>query len=707
MKIRNWGFCSGRNERMSYELNDFFAFDDSNQGHSRVLVYPNQIVAAKLLNHRREKGAEVIFVADCVEKDPCRLPMPNDLMGVIDELMRGRDGHFIVAGLEPYLALLKPENVVVFMGELRRRLDEDTLRVDYLLSCNHRFPFAPRYEEARKIIFLDGEEETAEIFRVLGYCDKWARQGENVGYGALLRRIDPFHFGGAYTVFLPEIDLNQAGLGKALTFVTDVHEIAERLYGIDVRLADAVLEKLLLEANERGQGVEAFLRERFGDENCTPRQALNRLLALQKDDLWPAYVWFAKRRLPEQSYIVRVLSEKVDADKLLWNYAVGTALSVLSDVNARQYASERAEALKVVANSIPIEPLIIEFITSARECANSLQFLNCGTFSEKAEIVRRAAREDLSHGLPQQYACLYPALADYMAPYDWGNREITVYFQEYRKLKLSDNLTETFMAWAYEASLPAEIPARDYLLETLRPQRDTALLVVDALGIEYLPVLTAMAARCGLNLKPPQIAWANIPTTTEFNPIKWDPERILAPVKGLDNIVHDGKAKHEKTPPECCFTSTLHMIETDVLNRISDGLSRFSRVVVTADHGATRLASVARRDGKARTLPWSQRGETEPLDWRYSTAWDEPRRPEECESQYFPDSEKTYWVVRGYHRLPKRGGKKYALHGGASLEERLVPILVFTRKADPSAASTKVPTIKQPAELKDAFEGLI
>ena len=214
-----------------------------------------------------------------------------------------------------------------------------------------------------------------------------------------------------------------------------------------------------------------------------------------------------------------------------------------------------------------------------------------------------------------------------------------------------------------------------------------------------------MAKRCGLNLEPPQITSANIPTETEFNHIQWDAERTLEPVKGVDNIVHYGTEKHEASSPESCLASTLHKIEIDVLNRIVDGLSRFSRVVVTADHGSSRLSVIAIRDGEGKVLPWKS-GEA-PLDWRFSTALEGVQRPEECESQYYPDSGKTYWVVRGYHRLPKKGGKKYALHGGASLEERLVPVLVYTRSTDANTAVAEQSAQMQKTELKDEFEGII
>lgn len=690
---------------MSYDLNDFFRFDHKNQSNSRVLVYPNSDIAAKLLNYIKGRGAQEIIISECIPGDASQLPMPHILMDVMDKIMRDQGGYFAVVGLDAYLALIESENIAVFMAELRRRLDKNDYHVDYLLSANYPLPFALKYEEARKVVFLRDSEGTPKPLHIRAYHKQWAKPGDDIGFNALLRRIDPFAPGGDYTVFLPDIFSAQPGLGKAVTFVTDIRDIAMQRYEIDIQLDDTVLERLLLDSIQCGQTPDVFLAERVKKEYCNPRLALQRLLALQQDDLWPAYVWYVKKSLPKQSYMVRVLSECEDVKKLLWSYAIGTALSVLSDGNAQKFAFERAEGLKALADNTRIEPFIMEFIAATKERGDALQFLNCGTFSEKAEIVRRAAKEDFSRELPRLYGELCPTLFDYLSPYDWGNRTITAYFLEYRKLKLSDTLTDSFAAQAYDTILPGKIPVRDAVLEPLRPQTDTALLVVDALGIEYLPVLTALAKRCGLHLEAPQITAANIPTETKFNPIHWDPKRTLAPVKGLDNIVHDGTEKHEVASPESCFAATLQKIESDVLNRIAYGLTRFSRVVVTADHGSSRLAVIARRDGKGRDLPWKQ-GE-EPLDWRYSMALEDVQRPEECESQYFPDSGETYWVVRGYHRLPKKGGKKYALHGGASLEERLVPVLVFSKDIDADTVVTKSPVEKHAAELKDEFEGLI
>jgi hypothetical protein len=94
-------------------------------------------------------------------------------------------------------------------------------------------------------------------------------------------------------------------------------------------------------------------------------------------------------------------------------------------------------------------------------------------------------------------------------------------------------------------------------------------------------------------------------------------------------------------------------------------------------------------------LPW----DGQPLDWRYSLAPSGVTRPLEFEHQYHSDSGKTYWIVRGYNRLPKSGGKINELHGGASLEEWLVPIIVFTKSA--AAEKSKQPGKKRIEQIVD------
>ena len=686
---------------MAYTLNKYFQAKFSNPNAPRVIVYPNNTTAAQVLNHHKGRGVTVIKVADCLPDSGTSLPMPNVLMRAVDARIQALSGRALVVGLDAYLALLDAESATAFMSELRNRLDGNALNADYLLSALRKPNFAPRYEESLSIISIEnGNDEVLDPLSIQAYSDRWVKSGGVIGYKQLLGKMSPYEPSGNYTLILAGLTEKQAGIGNVVSFVLETRDVATQRYGLDADLDDATLELLLSKSAESGQSAEIYLETLFGARNINTRLALKRALELPSDSLWPAHIWLLRRRLPGDSFIAKVVSGDVTRDNLLWKYIVGSTIAVLSDMNAKKYAAERAEALKTVGSNY--ESLIVEFIGQTKESGDALQFLNCGTNAERVEIVRRASTEDLSYGFPKEYGELFPTLADYFSSaFEFEDAATTAYFKEYRMHKVSGSITDSFVKRAYDFVVPKTYPARDAIMAELHTQSDVAVLVVDAMGAEYMPLLLALAKRRGMNIESQAVVTAKLPTETIFNPIKWDEARILPEIKSIDNIVHNGAAKHEVSAPERNFAETLRVFETEIMNRIADGLTRFARVVVTADHGASRLAVIAHNEGKGTTLPW----DGQPDDWRYSLAPQGAARPPEFEQEYFPETKKTYWIVRGYNRLPKMGGKLYELHGGATLEERLVPIVVFTRNA--VAEVPKQLGKKTTADVVDEFEGLI
>jgi len=685
---------------MVYTLNRYFQTSFSKPNAPRIIVYPNNTAAAQLLNRHKGQGSTVIRVADCLSDNYTNLPMPNLLMSAVDAKIQVLNGRALVVGLDSYLALLNAEGITAFMSELRSRLDNNLLNADYLLSAHSKLNFAPRYEESRSVVFIEGNEETLESLCILAYSDKWVKYDSIAGYKQLLGQMSSYEPSGNYTLILSDLTDKQAGIGNAVSFVLDTRDVASRHYGIDADLDDTTLEFLLSKSSESRQSAEVYLENLFGAKNVNTRLALKRLLELPTDGLWSAHIWSLRRRLPGDSYIAKAISADTTRDSLLWKYIVGSAIGVLSDINAKKYALERAEALKAISSNY--ESLIVEFIGQTKDSNDALPFLNCGTNTERIEIVRRVSTEDLSYGLPKEYGELFPTLADYFSTdFEYEDDATTAYFKEYRRLKVSNGITDNFVKRAYDFVVPKTHPTREAVMGVLQMQSDIALLVVDAMGAEYMPLLLALAKRRGMNVESQAIVSAKLPTETVFNPIKWDERRILPDIKSIDNIVHNGAAKHEISSPERNFVETLRVFESEIMNRIADGLTRFACVVVTADHGASRLAVIAHNEGKGTTLPW----DGQPDDWRYSLAPQGATRPPELEQEYFPETKKTYWIVRGYNRLPKMGGKLYELHGGATLEERLVPVVVFTRNA--VAEIPKQLGKKTTADVVDAFEGLI
>lgn len=687
---------------MAYSLDRYYSLTFSNLSTPHVLVYPNNAVAANLLNHHKGNSA-VIDVSDCLAVDAARLPMPGVLMSLLDARIKSIGRRAIVVGIDAYLMLLSDSNVTEFMVELQNRLDEKTVNADYLLSRQNKPNLNPRYTEALSVIYISGNEECLPPLSVEAYSDKWIKIGAVVGYKALLKKLGPFVPSGNHMLILNNLDSVQNEVSNAISFFLDPRVIAERHYGITADWSMPVLETLIMQSIENGRMPEKYLEITFGADNINTRKALKRLRDFSTDNLWPAYIWMLRKRLPSNSFAYKVLSNDITHNNLLRKYAVDTAVSALSDVDASRYAVERAEALIEIGN-VSFESLIVEFIEQTKNIKAALPFLNCGTSAERVEIVRRASEENLDLGLPKKYAELFPALADYFSTdLDYDSNETALYFNDYHKLKVSNTITDEFVQRAYSSSVHSGYSARDAVLSKWRSMPDTALLVMDAMGVEYMPLLLALAQRREMNIEFQAITVSNLPSETKFNSIEWDKARTVEGKRNVDNIVHDGASKHEKNTPEQNFAETLWAFETVIMNRIAEALIKFERVVVTADHGASRLAVIAHREGKGETLPWE--GEGQPDDWRYSLAPQGKQRPSELEQMYFPESQKTYWIVRGYNRLPKQGGKLNELHGGASLEEQLVPVVVFTRNT--VAVLPKQSIKSEKAEIVDEFEGVI
>jgi hypothetical protein len=656
---------------MEQTLNSYFAMKFSNPDAPRVIVYPNKEIAASLLNLHK---SAVISVADCIDVNAATLPMPDILLPCLDERIKAQSGRVAVVGIDPYLALLSKYNRESFFEGLRGRIDDEKLNALYLVSYRNKPDFGVKYEESLSVISIGGDYlESINPPEINIVSNKWVNAGHLTNFNELLKHLGDFMPEGSHTLVLRELKNIQTGLGDNVTFYLDARSVAKRYYGFSADFEINVIETLLTRLKESGKTAEEYLESEFGKTNINIRLAVKRLCELSGDDIWAAYLWLLQNRLPKDSYLSKVLqSAGINCGNLLRKYVVDVPMTVIDDANAEEFADERAEAIKTVS----AEALIVEFIEQAKDHQSSSYFLNCGTEPEQIEIVRRVSELDLTAGIPKPFRFLYPALSDYLAEnFDYGISGLNAYFKEYRKRKIASTVTEEFMGKVVDScSFLTMLPQRDSVLLELKTD-DTALLVIDGMGAEYLPLLLALAKRQSINVESYSVALANMPTTTEYNRIQWDEERKLNEVKSVDDIAHYGAVKNEFSTPERNIAAVLRVFETEVLKRIAEGLSRFPRLVVTADHGSSRLAVVAHNAGLGTTLPW----DGQPLDWRFSLAPEDAERSKEFEQQYHPSLNKSFWIVRGYNRLPKPGPKLYELHGGASPEERLVPIVVFTK----------------------------
>lgn len=659
---------------MTYTLNDYYKYTNSTS--TRAEVYSNNDTATALLAHHLQIGAYEINACDCIDTQTLTLPMPNLLMPILDSKISAADKRAVVTGIDTYLSLIEDKDRKAFMTALHSRIDDDKMNVAYLISKN-KFDSSsftnPKYENSLQIVHIGDEWQYLTEPSISVVSSKWVKQeGNPTDWHSLLKALGQFEPTGDYTVVLYNGTKIQAGLSENVTQITDIVSIAQRFYDLPSSLGEAVLEKLVVDCRKDNITVRNLLASRFGVENATTRLAVKQLFELRNDELWSAYVWYVKQVIDNDSYLAKVLSDSIKSDSLLRCYVCNAAIEFINDDNAGTYAKERVVAIKELGDETA--SLINEFISSAKSQSDSIvaHWLNCGTQAEDIEIVRRVAKSDLTVGLPQLWRNFYPLLTDYLSDkYDYGNSDMNTYFRDYRRLKVADTVSEEFVKRAYDSVLPNSFILRDSVIQELSVDTTTALLVVDGMGAEYYPLLLSLAKRHSLNVESATVAAVRLPSSTEYNEIVWNKDRLLDSVHGVDNVSHSGAEKFESNTPEQNIVATLSKFEA-VIKRIVDALVKYKCLVVTGDHGSSRLAVIAQKEGLNKTLPWTG----EPMSCRYSIAPMNEQRPSEVESCYDADENITYWVVRGYNRLPKKGAM--SVHGGATLEERLVPVIVFT-----------------------------
>lgn len=700
-------------------IHDYTAFilkQSPNQNSVRVLIAPNTEIAYQLLRFHIGYGADVVRVCDCIlREETAWLPMPDEVFGRIDETIRQRNsnGHVAaVVGLDAYLALLNNQYVQTAFAKLHQLLDKDDLCAFFIMTgtwANEiREVFEnPKYESGRKIIFFDGVAENVGMPSVVLVGEKWVKTKPPIreSFRDYLQHVGDFSVfdRNPVTIALPLHEQQIAGLNPTVKQVITLADFMRCFYNVDDELPETALQWILRQAQEgkSSNGLET-VRQSFGLDNDLLLVAPKRMAACCDEVEGTAWLWMLRKTVKQDSYLQFVLSlPNLTLENFLQSYVVDGALICIRKRNSRSgdFVQERRAALREMGNQYVAH--IIRFIEESKTLPiqDVAIWLNNDTSYEHTELVRRCATSNPADSVPEVVLKAYPLLADYFAEYSYGVPELDVYFRQYRKLKLWNTITPEFCKSAFDATVPQGIKSRDTIIQEFASDYNSALLVVDAMGAEYLPILLAQAKRYQVSVVMHTVASANLPTSTKFNQLSWRPERRLQDIKRIDGVAHDGAKAHElNTYAENLVAVLDEMLSKRIFETIADGLTRFEQVVVTADHGVSRLALLAYEKGLVKTLPKPSKENI--LDWRYTTAMESKMCPVEMEDTL----DGKYWVVRGYNRFPKEGGKKNELHGGATLEERLVPVVVF--KKGTSLDSQTIQPMKLAEQLveKDDFD---
>lgn len=261
-------------------------------------------------------------------------------------------------------------------------------------------------------------------------------------------------------------------------------------------------------------------------------------------------------------------------------------------------------------------------------------------------------------------------LAFYLAEFSFGHAFITEYFQRYKTIKLRNHAAADFNDYVRELAEQRpfnKFESRQAILDRLDNFSTRKLYWLDALGVESVSFISAYAAQIGLVTKI-EIARADLPTLTVFNRAFYDEWRGAKFDKNskLDELKHTPEKilKRNETFPEHYILSELKIIGAAIAE-IRGWLkeNRRCKVILTSDHGASRLAVMFGRSTKYSLQSVGEHG------GRCCRVNDIDTKPP------YSAKENGYWVLADYGKIAGGRLESVEVHGGATLEEVLVPVI--------------------------------
>ena len=350
----------------------------------------------------------------------------------------------------------------------------------------------------------------------------------------------------------------------------------------------------------------------------------------------------------------------------------------------RQYYTERKRLIDSLPENLMLLDVYCEKIGVFQEKA--VYYLTDASEKEELAFMQCLATYDYSEEeLLRITEITFPALHSYLQKFafnvtntkvpetDLELRDVlTEYFHQYKLQKLTNRIYTSFMdtVESFATTRPYnKLQARSMIVSKI-DKKNTQLFFFDALGVEYLAYIMDRCNQYGL-VAEVAVAHCELPSITSKNK-----EFIqffsggANDIKDLDELKHHSQViDYEQCKVPVHLFRELEIIDAE-LKQIQSKLKQdyFEKAVIVADHGASRLAVI--HEQETDLLELDEKGkhsgrccpaEANP-DIPYVSYWD------------------GYAVLANYDRF--KGGRKanVEVHGGASLEEVVIPIITLTKK---------------------------
>ncbi len=426
-------------------------------------------------------------------------------------------------------------------------------------------------------------------------------------------------------------------------------------------------------------GLSNYIDNKFGGTKNLA-QSLKSFKDYDANDRWTLFIALMIYGAPATTYLSEVIGRSNTVDELCGNLYLLLLEKNWKGKEFKRVYEERKELLKGVCDDTVIVSDFCKRVIG--KGADALYYLTNLSSQEREQIIWTLSRyaEDFDRKkLPEVLEIVYPQLANYLDKFDYKDKLLNVYFNEYKYCKVTNRISDELRNMVEKQSVERDynkLQPRATYVDKLAIDNHCKAYFVDALGVEYLSYIQALCHDNNLFMQV-NIGRCNLPSITEFNKDfvnNFTAKGIkVIDVKDIDDLMHEGVTddNYEYLKEPIHISEQLQALDkliSSVIKTLNDG--KTDRIFLLSDHGATRMVVINDKENKWEV---SNKGEHSGRCCLVSELDDKPDNAAE---------ENEYWCLANYDRF--KGGRMSGveLHGGATLEEVCVPIITVTRKED-------------------------
>lgn len=616
-----------------------------------------------------------------------------DILGVLEAADKADNS--VVWGISQS-SMLKGEEALV--SDLRRIIDR-SVRGHVFVVLTHCSGLLDKYfardpRRDRRIVVVDGKRcdlPTIRFVRKGDDCD-----GAHVdGMKGLLKKLEDMSGESmarnpVISVVMP-YDAELFGRSKyAIQDHGDVFVVLVDKYVEIKRVADKSWASCEQWEWLRGQSkshadFSSLVAQRWGSTRDLCQQIDDVFHNQSSNERW--LLWLAMRVFGEGSgtYLGFSLDQTTSCEAWIRRVYHALADVARSDSRFESFFAQRLELLKL----LPANSTEMQFYCQSvaeRYGKDAVYYLSDSTDHERRQWMKTIDENDWTDAeIEKAIAHASRELSYYIEPFVFDSHnshlkndnisladDLTYYFNRYKYLKIRNCIDDDFIEYVdkYAIERPYnKLRCRSAVTRTIDKEGVQAYFI-DALGAEHLGYIQAKCREYGM-ISDIQIVRCELPSITSIN--KEFKERFeTRDVKELDDLKHHSTIYlYERCQLPIHLFEELKVIDKELRN-IRDLLRSHGaqKAVIFSDHGASRLAVIYKHENEKIEL--EEKGKHSGR-----CCWCE-QNPNLDQAAY----ENGWAVLANYERF--KGGNKaqVEVHGGASLEEVVVPIVTLTLRPE-------------------------